>query len=520
MTVVSGDILKPTHYLIVTYPAWSHLRSLLGLCNSLLILNPSLHLTILVPASRASAAALETSQYPPIVSPERKKIVHYGDASYKKDGLYGVREGYKMECLTWLESYTQPLAELDAVKDSITKEDVPLHDIPLTAIIADLNLCAFSVSIKKIMRREKGETPILLTLAPYNTALLAAFMMQGYGDLSGKIDRVLSSSGDDQELQKKLGMEIIGSSDEIVSIPGLSPYQSMLHRLPTMAQFLKYIPLVTERLIIGWPHVLGQNLQDQVTKRFGPSYQIGPQLPVLSGTEWVVEEREGECKQYLDAALIDEGENSVFFGSILFAPTKDQIILLLDVLEELQRKYIMVVGNLDPVVRPGVEDIMRDRVGRGDDKGLLVRWAPQRAILSHPATGLFLTHAGASSAVEAMTLRIPMILWPAGFDQPYIANELDALGVGYELLQIREGPNIGRPCARNGVVVRGTAEAIRGEFLLAFGDLKGGLVGRLRTRVGEVAELLREDRECGGTFKSMWELSRIGHEDLNEIDST
>ena len=31
------------------------------------------------------------------------------------------------------------------------------------------------------------------------------------------------------------------------------------------------------------------------------------------------------------------------------------------------------------------------------------------------------------------------VQWPAGFDQPYIANELDHLGVAKELIQIRGG---------------------------------------------------------------------------------
>ena len=133
---------------------------------------------------------------------------------------------------------------------------------------------------------------------------------------------------------------------------------------------------------------------------------VGPQYPFLAGNEWAIEQEEGECKAYLDGALAEEGEKSVLyirrvlaylsllclvsdlnsFGSILFAPTKDQLILLLDVLEDLGRKFILVVGNLNPEVRPGIEEVMLARVGKGKNKGLLAKWAPQRTVLSHPAS--------------------------------------------------------------------------------------------------------------------------------------
>lgn len=64
-----------------------------------------------------------------------------------------------------------------------------------------------------------------------------------------------------------------------------------------------------------------------------------------------------------------------------------------------------------------------------EGKGMVVRgWAPQLMILRHPSTGVFVSHCGWNSTVEAMACGVPMLCWPIRGDQPYnarlIAGEL------------------------------------------------------------------------------------------------
>ncbi|KAF8644167.1 hypothetical protein HU200_066542 [Digitaria exilis] len=73
-----------------------------------------------------------------------------------------------------------------------------------------------------------------------------------------------------------------------------------------------------------------------------------------------------------------------------------------------------------------------ERVG---DRGLVITaWAPQTAILAHPAVGAFITHCGWNSVLETVVAGVPVLTWPILFEQ-FISERFvtQVLGIGERL---------------------------------------------------------------------------------------
>ncbi|KAL2834680.1 hypothetical protein BJY01DRAFT_259451 [Aspergillus pseudoustus] len=68
-----------------------------------------------------------------------------------------------------------------------------------------------------------------------------------------------------------------------------------------------------------------------------------------------------------------------------------------------------------------------------DDRIRIMHWVPQRAILDHPSTCLYLSHCGASSTMEAVYHGVPVVAMPVYGDQLANGKRLEAAGVGINM---------------------------------------------------------------------------------------
>ncbi|KAG2640506.1 hydroquinone glucosyltransferase-like [Panicum virgatum] len=119
-------------------------------------------------------------------------------------------------------------------------------------------------------------------------------------------------------------------------------------------------------------------------------------------------------------------------------------------------------------------------VERTKDMGLVVpSWAPQIEVLSHEATGGFLTHCGWNSTLESLVHGVPMVEWPLYAEQRLNAVMLsEGVGAAIRLPEMKEKETI--------------AAAVRE---LMAGEAKGAAV---RAKVAELKMAAAEGLREGG----------------------
>ncbi|MQL82829.1 hypothetical protein Taro_015307 [Colocasia esculenta] len=155
--------------------------------------------------------------------------------------------------------------------------------------------------------------------------------------------------------------------------------------------------------------------------------------------------------------------------------------------------YLPAVGEEDDVQGDYLPQGFRERTR---EKGLVVSsWAPQPAVLSHPAVGAFLTHAGWNSTMEGVVACVPMIAWPLYAEQRMNATMLSQdLGVAVRVRP--RGADGTYPAAAAGLVV-GREEVERVVRLV----MEGEEGKAMRERVGELHRDAYRSLEEGGASR-------------------
>lgn len=130
----------------------------------------------------------------------------------------------------------------------------------------------------------------------------------------------------------------------------------------------------------------------------------------------------------------------VSFGT-LAERSADQVIELAQGLEASGQPFLWVIRSDILSASPDIAtNIKQCKEGRA----LVVEWAPQPHILSHPSIGGFLTHCGWNSILESIMSGVPMLTWPSIVDQGLnakcIANQWM---IGLEL-HVDEGGCVGK----------------------------------------------------------------------------
>lgn len=263
-----------------------------------------------------------------------------------------------------------------------------------------------------------------------------------------KIPRLLfmtSSAGFDPALRaipRLLAEGSLARQDSMLQelVPQLSPlrFKDLPVSKETMEETLKVVDSARNlktfsAMILNTIDCLEQSSLLQLQQHYKvPVFRIGPLCKMATTLSTSFLEEETSCIVWLN----DQPAKSVLYvskGSLAISDEK-----------ELTETFWGLANSDQPflwVVRPGsvsgsewtevLPKGFKEIVG---ERGMIVKWAPQKEVLGHSAVGGFWSHCGWNSTMESLSEGVPMISSPQFFDQKVIARYITYVWkVGLEL---------------------------------------------------------------------------------------
>nr|GMD64401.1 UDP-glucose iridoid glucosyltransferase-like [Ipomoea batatas] len=166
-----------------------------------------------------------------------------------------------------------------------------------------------------------------------------------------------------------------------------------------------------------------------------PFFPIGPFHKRASDSSTSLLEEDTSCLEWLDS----QAPGSILYisiGSLVHISEKDLVETAWG-LANSEQPFLWVVrpGSVN-----GCDQLPEDFERAVGDRGRIVKWAPQRRVLSHRAVGGFMSHCGWNSTLECICGGVPMICTPVFSDQPVNARYItEVWKVGLELEKAERG---------------------------------------------------------------------------------
>ncbi|KIY44861.1 UDP-Glycosyltransferase/glycogen phosphorylase [Fistulina hepatica ATCC 64428] len=515
-----------SHFLVVTTPYFGHTRPLFMTALNLVVTHPGLYITV--------AGTGATS--PLYQSPLHRELAMYdpGPDALSRIRIKLLGEGEEYDHNFWQTASL--FKHLPAFLESLISGDDGSKDSDVftwtpSLAICDLAACTMREALDEVISKSSRPSlkiPVLVSM-PMNAATQYLLWAPNEEDKNGfwltlferaqkELDKI-NALGNTEDIPLPYQAYKIWTRvrNEVVKLPATPPmYDYEFH---AMADALDHSPTsvgglfpflgfsssklgqVADGFISPTSPVLEPGAANILERNYGKTYlQVGPQFPTQwweDGIPKQVQTLSPEDKtvlDYLDYCESHYGKKSVIYISFgtLFAPSERP---------ELFETLVETLLAADPPLpflfagaysRKYLTEDLKQRVN-SSDRGMIAGFVPQQAALKHAATGWYLCHAGCNSVAESILNNVPMVLWPYTLDQPIIAAQLTLnFEAAFELIQVRTGPNTGRPMVR-GVTPSGTREAIAEEMNDIWKRMRGPEGDAIRQRVDLLRSRFKDD---------------------------
>uniref|UniRef100_A0A0E0PWJ9 Glycosyltransferase n=1 Tax=Oryza rufipogon TaxID=4529 RepID=A0A0E0PWJ9_ORYRU len=181
------------------------------------------------------------------------------------------------------------------------------------------------------------------------------------------------------------------------------------------------------------PVALAALRDGKVVRGFPPVFAVGPHSSLASeATKGAAAEAEGSPMAWLRQQPA-RSVVYVAFGSRC-AVSHEQIREIAAGLEASGSRFLWILKTtvVDRDDDAGIRDVLGDGfLERVRGRGVVTKaWVDQDAVLRDPAVGLFLSHSGWNSVIEAATAGVPLLAWPPGGDHRVASTVVASSGVG------------------------------------------------------------------------------------------
>ncbi|KAL0572328.1 hypothetical protein V5O48_009632 [Marasmius crinis-equi] len=485
--------MSPKHILLHTIPAWGHVKPLVALMVFIAEMREDVVLTL--PVGLVGSKVVEELAKLP-----KERVIDLRTTSLE-EAVLEANEGFDQ---TFTNLYNS--GSFTCILAGQTMSSLPR---PSLAVIDPFAGYAIE-SIRALATPE--EIPLLSwipTTLGWTTRDLGPESLGGLGDIESRIrDQVDKNRISVAEAAHKLYTDAHG---EVIRLPGYPP----VYDYELIPQDFDYTPAAmvaniggkylhrTEGLISVSTSVVEQEAIRAFREYFngrGKDHYVAGFVSIAIIPEPCDFNGDEEVKTFLDRIHQEHGENSLLyisFGTFFWPRDPSRIYAVIEELIQTRTPFLFAHASL----LGNIPDDLKAKI-HASGVGKEVGWAPQNAVLQHPATGWFITHGGWNSVQEALIYKVPLIFWPMGADQPLNAAILSLEHkASFELVSVRTGKGTGQPHRLSGDShdeVQFTLDAVREELRQLLVKIRGEEGKAVAANVGKLSEQISQLWKEGG----------------------
>ncbi|KAF8051055.1 hypothetical protein N665_1811s0002, partial [Sinapis alba] len=405
-------------------PGIGHLRSTIELAKQLVNGDDRLSITVIIIPRSSGGDADDAAQISSLFTPSQDRLRH--ETISVPDNPTGER----LETQIYIEN------QKPQVRDAVTKLLDPTRvDSPSPPQLAGFVVDMFCISMMDLANEFKVPTYMAYTC---NATFLGMTL-----HLQKMYDEKKCDTSELSESVNELEFPCLTRPFPVECLPSILVWKGVLQLFLAQARkFRKMKGILVNTVAELEPYALNALSGDGDLPQ---AYPVGPvlHLQIESRDE---SEKESEILRWLDEQPV---RSVVFlcFGSFgCFSEEQArEIAVALDrsghrFLWSLRRTSSNVLKE-GPGDYTNLEEILPEGfLDRTSDRGKVIKWAPQVAVLAKPAIGGFVTHCGWNSMLESLWFGVPMVTWPLYAEQKVNAFEMvEELGLAVEIRRFIKG---------------------------------------------------------------------------------